>query len=129
LQVVVEQSTQASHMLCHMGGPPPPKRTPRELRAAAHDEDRPTLVPEFDPDAFARDSEIRQRSATASERESSIDQARRLHRNGDHEQAMFLLTHLLELEPLHPEATTLTLECRATLERECLAAIGGPATP
>jgi hypothetical protein len=115
-------------MLGRVSGSPPPKRTPREQQAAAPDEDRATLVPEFDPDAFARDSEIRQRSATALEGECSIDQARRLHRDGDHEQALFLLTHLLELEPLHPEATSLSLECRAALERECLAAVGSEST-
>jgi hypothetical protein len=111
-----------------MSGSPPPKRTPREQQAAAPDEDRPTLVPEFDPDAFARDSEVRQRSAAAPEGASSIDQARRLHRDGDHEQALFLLTQLLELEPLHPEATTLSHECRAALERECLAGVGSEST-
>jgi len=43
---------------------------------------------------------------------------------GDHEDALFLLAHLLELAPLHPEATTLSNECRQALERQCLSAIG-----
>jgi hypothetical protein len=116
------------HMLGGVSGSPPPKRTPREQQAADPDDDRPTLVPEFDPDAFARDSEIRQRSATALEGESAIDQARRFHRGGDHEQALFLVTRLLELEPLHPEAMSLSVECRAALERECLAAVGSEST-
>ena len=41
---------------------------------------------------------------------------------------MFLLTRLLELTPLHAEATGLSLECRAALERECLAAVGSEST-
>jgi hypothetical protein len=62
------------------------------------------------------------------EGESPLDQAHRCHRDGDHEQALFLLTRLLELTPLHREATTLSLECRAALERECLAAVGSEST-
>ncbi len=77
-----------------MSGSPPPKRTPRDLQAAVHD--RPTLIPKFDPDAFARDSEVRQRST--------------------------------ELAPQHEEATSLSLESRAALERECLAAVGSEST-
>jgi hypothetical protein len=110
-----------------VSGSLPPKRTPREQLAAAPD-DRPTLVPEFDPGAFARDSETRQRSATAWEGESALDQARRFHRDGDYEQALFLSTRLLEISPLHAAATSLSLECRAALERECLAAIGSEST-
>lgn len=110
-----------------MSGAPPPKRTPRERQASLTNE-RPTPVPEFDPEAFARDSEIRQRSAAALEGESPLNQARRLHRSGDHEQALFLLTRVLELTPLHAEATGLSLECRAALERECLAAVGSEST-
>jgi hypothetical protein len=84
-------------MLARVSGSPPPKRTPREQQAAVHD--RPTLVPKFDPDAFARDSEVRQRSATALEGELPI-----------------------------AEATSLSFERRAALERECLAALGSEST-
>ena len=116
-------------MLCHVSGSLPPKRTPREQQAAAPiDDERPTLVPEFDPKAFAHDSEVRQRAVAALEGEANVDQARRCHRDGDHEQALFLLTPLLEHAPLHPEAMRLSLECRAALERECLAAIGSEST-
>ena len=33
---------------------------------------------------------------------------------------------LLELAPLHPEASALASECRQALEHECLAAVGSP---
>jgi hypothetical protein len=98
-------------------------------RESDPEEDRPTVIPEFDPQAFARDSEMRQRPALPSTGASSaggstIDEARRLLREGDAEQALFLLSRLLELAPLHSEASALSNECRAVLERECLAAIG-----
>jgi hypothetical protein len=106
---------------------PPVKTTPLEHPADGSDDldvERPTVVPEFDPEAFARDSEIRQRAAFVAGGEPTIDRARRLHRDGQHEEALFLLTHLLELAPLHPEATKLSSECRQALERQCLSAIG-----
>jgi hypothetical protein len=84
----------------------------------------PTIVPAFDPDAFARDSEVKLRSAAPEDGEPTIDQARRLSREGEHERALFLLTRLLELAPLHPEANALSTECRGALEKECLSAIG-----
>ncbi len=87
-------------------------------------DDRPTVVPEYDPEDFARDSEIKQRAGVREGGEPTIDRARRLHLDGDHEQALFLLTPLLELAPLHPEANKLSGECRQALERDCLSAIG-----
>jgi hypothetical protein len=91
-------------------------------------DDRPTLVPEFDPEDFARDSEIRQRAVPEAGGEPTIDQAHRLHLDGDHEQALFLVTRLLELAPPHAEATKLAAECRVGLERQCLSAIGSEAS-
>jgi len=109
-----------------MGASPPPKPTPPKGLALEDGAGRPTIVPEFDPAAFARDSELRQRAAAAVAPGSdpTIDEARRLHVGGDHERALVLLTQLLELAPLHPEATRLAAECRTALERECLGAIG-----
>ena len=106
--------------------PPPPKSPPPGRRAAppVSDEEHPTVVPAFDPEAFARDSEIRQRAVQAMGSEPTIEQARRLHADGGHEQALFLLTRLLELAPLHPEASALASECRQALEQEFLAAVG-----
>jgi hypothetical protein len=46
-----------------------------------------------------------------------MDQARRLHLDGEHEPALFLLARLLELAPLNPEAAKLSSECRGALER------------
>jgi hypothetical protein len=112
---------------CLMGGSPPPKNTtPPEHPALDADEPRPTVVPEFDPAAFARDSELRQRAAApvAPSGESTIDEARLLRDRGEHERALLLLEQLLELAPLHPEATQLAAECRTALERECLSALG-----
>ena len=88
------------------------------------DEERTTVVPEFDPEAFARDTEIRQRAASVVGGEPTIDRARRLHLDGKHEDALFLLVHLLELAPLHPEATELSNQCRQALERQCVSAVG-----
>lgn len=48
----------------------------------------------------------------------------RLHLDGEHENALFLLVSLLDLAPLHPEATTLSSDCRIALERECLSVVG-----
>ena len=81
-------------------------------------------MPEFDPEAFARDSETKQRAAVAEGGEPTIDQARRHHLAGEHEEALFLLTRLLELAPLHPEGSKLASECRQALERDCLSALG-----
>jgi hypothetical protein len=101
--------------------PPPPEHP------SVPDEDsgeRSTIVPEFDPEDFARDSEIKQRAALAEGGEPTINQARRHHVAGEHEEALFLLTRLLDLAPLHPEGGRLASDCRQALERQCLAAIG-----
>jgi hypothetical protein len=105
----------------------PPSKTLPPARPAAPDlgsDERPTVVPSFDPEAFARDSEIKQRAAVAADGGPTIDQARRLHLDGEHEQALFLLGRLLEIAPLHPEATRLSADCREALERQCLSTIG-----
>jgi hypothetical protein len=86
--------------------------------------ERSTIVPEFDPEDFARDSEIKRRAAVTEGGEPTINQARRHHVAGEHEEALFLLTRLLDLAPLHPEGSRLASDCRRALERECLAAIG-----
>ncbi len=104
--------------------------TPRAIPAAVSpavedDEDRPTAIPAFDPEAFARASENRQRAAIEGG-ESTIDQARRLHAGGEHERALFLVTRLLELTPSHAEASALAGACRVAIERACVAAIGSP---
>jgi hypothetical protein len=103
---------------------PPERTTPPPRLSTDIDDERTTVIPEFDPEDFARDSEITQRAALATGGEPTIDRARRLHRGGEHEDALFLLAHLLELAPLHPEATALSNECRQALERQCLSAIG-----
>jgi len=107
-----------------MGASPPPKTAAPEGPVGVGEDDRPTVVPDFAPEDFARDSEIRARAELDSGGELTIDQARRLHADGDHERALFLLTRLLELSPLHPEASKLAAECRAGLEQQCLSAIG-----
>ena len=91
---------------------------------ADDDTARPTLVPAFDPEAFARDSELKQRAARPASGEPTIDEARRLLAEGEAEEALFLLARLLEVVPLHAEASALSNECRAALERDCLSAVG-----
>jgi hypothetical protein len=99
--------------------------TPLEVtQAEPPDDGRPTVVPDFDPEAFARDSEVRTRAAAPGGGETNIDRAKRLHLDGEHDEALFLLTPLLGLAPLHPEATALSAECRSSLERQCLAVLG-----
>jgi len=93
-------------------------------RAEQDGDEHPTLVPAFDPEAFARDSEIRQRTQPVPADAPSIEEARRLQLQGDNEQALATATRLLDLAPLHPEAMKLARHCRAALARECLAAIG-----
>ncbi len=106
-----------------MGGTPPKRRTAQEAAPQPEGEwnDRATPIPDFDPEDFARDSE---RTALVGEPEPTIDQARRLHFDGQHERALFLLTRILELAPLYPEASELSAVCRVALERECLSAVG-----
>jgi len=100
----------------------------------ATEDKRPTLVPEFDPEAFARESELAALApppvpavaparATLSE-EPTIDEARRLLEDGDPEQALFILGRLLEVLPLHTEAAVLSDECRVALERQYVERIG-----
>ncbi len=59
---------------------------------------------------------------------ATIDEARRLHADGGHEQALFLLTQLLEMVPFHAEAKKLEEDCRSALERECMSEIGSPSS-
>jgi hypothetical protein len=109
-----------------MGGTRSTSLTPAEGAARPEgegDAERVTLVPDFDPEAFARDSETRQRAAAIHE-VSPLDDARSLHRAGDHESALFVLTHLLARSPDDQGALHLASECRTALERECLRAVG-----
>jgi hypothetical protein len=105
---------------------PPPKDAPtaRPRKPSGSSGERATVVPDFDPEDFARDSELRQRVVPEVGNEPTIERARQLHAEGQHEQALFLLTRLLDLAPFHPEGSALATACRAALERECLAAVG-----
>jgi hypothetical protein len=85
-------------------------------------DERPTAIPPFDPEAFARDSETRQR--TAPNATSTMDEAGKLHADGQYEDALFVMARLLETSPPHPEASALSVKCRAALERQCIAEIG-----
>jgi hypothetical protein len=99
-------------------------RAARATAPIAQSSEHPTLIPAFDPEAFARDSEIKQRAALTVGGEPTIARARQLHAEGEHERALFLLAGLLDLAPLHPEATKLSSECGEALERECLSCVG-----
>ena len=106
--------------------PGSPSKTPptgRRTRQEPESDGRPTVVPDFDPGAFARDAELK-RAANATRHDPTIDRARQLHLEGEHHEALSLLTELLDLAPLHAEATKLSTECREALERECLSAVG-----
>jgi hypothetical protein len=92
--------------------PPPPEQDSGE---------RPTVIPSYSPEAFARDSETRQRTVPG---EATIEEARRLHAEGKHEDALFSLAKLLDAAPFHSEATTLAEACREGLEHDCLAELG-----
>ena len=84
---------------------------------------RATVLPSYDPETFARDSELRLRAKLPGG-DPTIEEARRLLEEADPEQALFLLARLLKQMPLHSEANALSNECRAALERDCLSAIG-----
>lgn len=107
-----------------------PSKTTRPAKGAGPtgNEDRPTVVPEFDVQAFARDSEVRQRAALVNDGSATVEHAQRLHLDGQNEEALFLLARLLELVPLHAEATRLATECREALERQCWSEVGSRAT-
>jgi hypothetical protein len=107
--------------------PGSPSKTPPTGRPALPEpesDERRTVVPDFDPAAFARDSEIKQRAASAVRQEPTLARARQLHSVGQYEEALFALGQLLELAPLQAEATKLSVECREALERECLSSVG-----
>jgi hypothetical protein len=106
--------------------PSSPSKTPPGHPALQEPENdqRPTIVPDFDPEKFARDSEIKQRAANAVQPEPTVTRARQLHAKGEYEEALVLLTHLLDLAPLHAEARNLSIECRDALERDCLLSVG-----
>jgi hypothetical protein len=88
------------------------------------DDDRPTVLPPFDADAFARESEMSLRSARPADDETTTDEARRLLLEGQPEEALFLLAPRLETMPKDAEARLLSNECSAALERDCWSAIG-----
>jgi hypothetical protein len=89
---------------------------------------RATIVPPFDVEAFARDSEMRQRAVLPPRQEDlTMDQARKLFESGDAEKALFLLSRLLEEVPLHSDARELSRACSDALEQACLAEIGSRA--
>jgi hypothetical protein len=102
----------------------PPAPTPDSEYEPSPDSDRPTVLPPFDPAAFARDSEMRQRVAAPATGETTIEEARRLLAQGQPEESLVLLSRLLAEAPLHLEASTLAAECSDALERECWSAIG-----
>src|ERR1700722_7293039 len=75
--------------------PGSPSKTPptgRPARQAAEGDERPPVVPAFDPAVFARDSEVKQRAANAARHEPTIDRARQLHLSGEHDRALSVLT-------------------------------------
>jgi hypothetical protein len=110
-------------------GGAPPKRTPQPFAAPQGSaSDRPTVVPDFDPEAFAHDSEARQRVEANTASEPTLEQARRHFRAGQYDQALDVLTGLLASAPFHPQASTLAAECRTRLEQACLSALGSPTT-
>lgn len=93
------------------------------------DDDRPTVLPPFDADAFARDSELSLQAVTApkgEKGETTMEAARRLLAEEKPEEALFLLARLLEQMPLDSEASALSNECRTALERECWLMIDSP---
>ncbi len=84
------------------------------------------MLPPFDPDAFARDSEVKLHSVPPVTGETTTEAARRLLADGEPEEALFLLARLLEQMPLDTEARALSAECSAALERDCWSLIGPP---
>lgn len=92
------------------------------------DNDRPTVLPPFEPETFARDSELRLQAARPLRGGTTTDEASRLLQEGRPEEALFLLSRLLEATPLDRDATRLSEECSVALERECWSVIGSRST-
>lgn len=92
-------------------------------------EDRPTLVPEFDFDAFARDSESKIRAqgesvSPASGPRRTVSRIRALMKQGSYEHALQLADAMLAMVPLHAEARELASECMAAMELVFLSKLG-----
>jgi hypothetical protein len=106
-------------------GAPPPKK-PKEPAAAPRPEGsgRDTLIPAFDPAAFAHDSDLRLRAEIDGGNEPLIERARREYRAGHYDRALDLLDDLHDRAPFHPQASILGAECRTMLDEQCLSALG-----
>jgi hypothetical protein len=105
-----------------------PTPTPDPPDGDDDDGDRPTVLPPFDADAFARDSEVRLRAADPGRGETTTDEAHRLLLEGRAEEALFLLSRMLEVAPLDVDARRLFDECGAALERDCWSVVGSHST-
>jgi hypothetical protein len=108
--------------------PPPEKPPPKQPGEAPVSEPQRAPATAIDPNVFAPHSGIRARLLASNTRDLAVEAARLCLRNGENEQALLLLTRLVEAEPQNSDAASLLGECRESVERDCLAAIGSEST-
>ena len=90
-------------------------------------ESRPTVVPPYDVEQFAHDSESGLRTVSPAGREGSVvDDVRGLVAAGEIEEALACANTALAMAPMHAELRQLALECTDNLERDYLGRLGGP---
>ncbi len=115
----------------------PPKVRVRDIaepftedEAPESDESRPTVVPPYDVQRFAHDSESGLRAVSAVDRPDGeggvVEDVRGLMAAGEHEEALACANTALAMAPMHKELRGLALECTETLERRYTARLGGP---
>jgi hypothetical protein len=105
--------------------------TPPKLRLQAPDDEdsddqRPTVVPPYDVETFAHDSESGLRAvAPAASEESVVEDVRGLVEAGEIEEALACANTALAMAPMHVALRALQLHCTDALETEYLGRLGG----
>ncbi len=94
------------------------RRAPPRAEPAPESGDRPTVV--RGPETIAFYPEVEEAPFVG----VVVEQARALHRQNKHEDALTLVSGVLALLPTHPDAAQVAASCRAALEREHLSVIG-----
>ena len=87
-----------------------------------------TPLPGFDTRAFARESDRKLRAGEPVKAETTTDEARQLLDEERSEEALSLVSRVLDLTPEDAEARRLSDECTTAMEGDCWAVIGSPTT-
>lgn len=109
-----------------VGFPIDDRKTPTTPRRPEDDDEgaeRPTLVPEFDVNEFARASDSKIRAPDSGPRRT-VSRIRALIQQGSYEEALQVADAMLAIVPLHKEARALAAECTAAMEIAFLRKLG-----